>query len=251
MHVRLAGFWLQKRGNLPAEYEDAFAPECRVETEAWRLRTAVADGATETSFSGLWARELVTAYAKGRLEDGRLCSGLHAARRRWRHAIPNRPLPWYAAEKLRQGAYATVVGLTVMHDLQHQGGGWAAIAAGDSCLFHLRAGRLVRAFPLQNVDQFSSRPALLASLPGPASSGPALAASAAGSWRSGDSFLLATDAVAEWLLREGRRAWGELLEVLEPADFAGLMEHRRQAGTLRNDDCTVVRLDVSTRGRPQ
>ena len=50
--------WLPKDGNGPEEYEDAFRslPE--------QGRFAVADGATETSFSGIWAAALVAAFAQ-------------------------------------------------------------------------------------------------------------------------------------------------------------------------------------------
>ena len=46
-------FWLPRRGNSPEEYEDAFA------LDDASGRYAVADGATEGCFTGLWARLLV------------------------------------------------------------------------------------------------------------------------------------------------------------------------------------------------
>ena len=50
-------FWLPRRGNKPDEYEDAFA----VEDASGRY--ALADGASEGCFTGLWARLLVADFA--------------------------------------------------------------------------------------------------------------------------------------------------------------------------------------------
>ena len=52
MPVGSRTFWLPRRGNSPDEYEDAFA----VDDASGRY--AVADGATEGCFTGLWARLL-------------------------------------------------------------------------------------------------------------------------------------------------------------------------------------------------
>jgi hypothetical protein len=57
-------FWLPKAGNSDSEYEDAFFPRRLKRRNGRRLRFAVADGATETSFSGVWARLLVSSFVR-------------------------------------------------------------------------------------------------------------------------------------------------------------------------------------------
>ena len=46
MRVEAKVFSLQKAGNAPDEYEDAYWPEGGVDSEAPSIRLAVADGAT-------------------------------------------------------------------------------------------------------------------------------------------------------------------------------------------------------------
>src|SRR5579872_1292737 len=113
MRVRVRSRWVQKAGNQPSEFEDAFFPVHDYETEAIRFRAAAADGATESSFSGEWAWELARGYGLGRLDPSRPATSLATAQRRWQARVSGVDLPWYAQEKLRQGAFSTLLGLTV------------------------------------------------------------------------------------------------------------------------------------------
>src|SRR5438046_9147752 len=69
--------------------------------------------------------------------------------------------------------------------------------------------------------------------------------SSKGGLRDGDMLLLATDAVAAWLLRqheEGRPLWKWLYRKLgTPESFAAMVAYGRKNG-LRNDDFTLVRV---------
>ena len=57
-------FPCQKHGNASTEYEDAWA--IRGSDSPNRCRVAIADGATESSFSALWAALLVESFVRGR-----------------------------------------------------------------------------------------------------------------------------------------------------------------------------------------
>ncbi|MEP7292609.1 MAG: hypothetical protein ABI835_12560, partial [Chloroflexota bacterium] len=124
MYIRFTAFWLQKAGNIADEYEDAFAPTHPLEGSYDEFRCAVADGATETSFSGLWAQLLVDAFAAEHLTQLQP-DALMPLSERWHDAIAARtahkPLPWYAVEKLERGAFSSLLGLTV-----HTDGSWRA-----------------------------------------------------------------------------------------------------------------------------
>jgi hypothetical protein len=65
---------------------------------------------------------------------------------------------------------------------------------------------------------------------------------ASGSWRSGDAFLLLTDAMAAWFLRqrEQRRA----VRLPAEADFGAWVAEQRESGQLKNDDVTAMRVEV-------
>ena len=66
-----------------------------------------------------------------------------------------------------------------------------------------------------------------------------------GTLRDGDMLLLATDAMAAWLLKRheaGRPLWKWLYRKLStPENFAALVAYGRKHG-LRNDDFTLVRV---------
>jgi hypothetical protein len=73
---------------------------------------------------------------------------------------------------------------------------------------------------------------------------------AEGPLAAGDRLYLATDAVAEWMVRadaaDAAALW-PLLDRLDPAGFHRLVADRRRAGVLKNDDATLMRVRVTDR----
>ena len=148
------------------------------------------------------------------------------------------------------GAFAALLGLSLAIDDSdaRQVGKFDAIAVGDSCIFQVRGTKMISRFPLQTSDQFNSRPVLLSSLP----SNNDLALQAVqvqeGEWRTDDRFLLMTDALACWFLREceqGKTPWQQLCafginDGTEP--FADWIAGLRANGSLKNDDVTLLRI---------
>src|SRR5262245_58112070 len=111
MRVSAQALWLPKAGNTPEEYEDACWPqEPVIDREAARFRCAIADGATETSFSGLWANQLVREYCR-QTSVKQFVGSLPRLRQEWQWQVSAKPLPWYAEEKARSGAFAAFLGL--------------------------------------------------------------------------------------------------------------------------------------------
>lgn len=208
--------WRPKRGHSPDEYEDAFA----LSGDTLPLRAAVADGATESAFSGGWARAVAQQYVHAG-PDAPLRDAIQQARRSW---TPPHDARWYVAAKAEQGAHAAVLGLQIDPN------GWRAEAVGDCCLFWVRGGQLLESFPMASASEFSHRPALISSLDESAQP-----KSASGTWKPDDTFLLATDAFAAWLLAQ------EVFPDL--ADLDGLFERARTAG-MRNDDVTALRVTI-------
>lgn len=219
----------------PDASEDAAA----VRGEDAPVRAAVADGATESVYAGRWARllveHLVAAEAGPRAA---FSAATDRARADWQAAVDEAVAeqPWYVQSKVTEGAFATLLGLWVEAD-----GTWRAASVGDCGLFHLREGAVQRAWPETDPDAFGNRPALLSSRPDASSPPPTVAT---GTWTPGDAFLLATDAGAAWVLRAGPSA---VLNADRP--FAEAVEAARADGTLRNDDTTFLRLELT--GRPE
>ena len=251
MHILAQAFWLPKAGYALEEYEDAFWPAQRIDHSVPLFRFAVADGATVTSFSGLWARMLVRDYCKGHLRQKKtFLKRLIPLQQTWRATVGQKPLPWYAEEKISQGAFASLLGFTIQGT---QGGDqlrWDACAIGDSCLFQIRGDALIMQFPLTCSTQFNHHPTLLAS--NPASNGQ-LASHLryeSGQWQDGDAFYLMTDAMACWFLKavEHEQSPWAIIRALGTEDgmhFKEWIAQLHRDGQLHNDDVTLVRVDVS------
>jgi len=256
MHVVSKAFWLHKAGNSPTEYEDACWPDKPFEADTKVARFAVADGATEASFSGIWARGLIKAYGKGWFATRNLAKPLAALRSAWHKRVSGKPLPWYAEEKLSMGASSSLVGLTLTIPLAigQTHGQWESLAVGDSCLFHVRSGDILTAFPLHRSEQFNNYPFLLSSNHERDDSLFGKIARKQGEWKPGDVFYLMTDALAFWLLRrqeEDAMGLVGLADIQTQEGFTGFVQFERDEldangrHWLRNDDVTLVRIDVS------
>jgi hypothetical protein len=276
VHPRVQGFDLPKAGNAQDEYEDA------VDFSIAARRFAIADGATESSFADRWAHSLVQRFTAGSPfaeipSWAQFDAWLRPLQREWHHGIPWERLPWYAEEKAQEGAFCTFLGLeffaasplTVTDPaprsapwwrrlIQSLVGGsrhaasasreverlqWNAFAVGDTCLFQVREGQLLRGFPLERAADFNNRPALVSSRQEANRSVANHARFASGHCLVGDVFLLATDALAHWLLarhEQGQPVWTEITALSSRAEFAGLVSTGRDTRTLRNDDTTLL-----------
>ena len=254
---------LPKRGLEPNENQDAFRPllaprqqfkaERSKELPSPALLAAVADGASEGMFGELWSRILVFRAAHVFSDGGaaRLISKSAEAwrtyKRRMAHAgKPLTDLPaWLEEPGLEQGAFSTFAAINLAED--HT---WTAVAVGDSCLFHVRANELLLQWPVQASADFAKRPYLLCSAQGPS---PQLADnthSVCGRWAVDDHFFLMSDALSCWFLRkceQGEKPWVSLLDLGTDeagGTFQDLVTRWREAEGMRNDDVTLIRVDV-------
>lgn len=237
-------FSCAKAGNRREEYEDAWA--VRGSDSPRAARVAVTDGATEASFSALWAALLAETWVRSRAGGAEFPSRLGAARRLWARKIRGRRLPWYAEEKARRGSYAAFLGVALVP----RTGAFRAVAVGDCNLFVLRGLgpglRLERAFPLQRAEEFGSSPFLLGSIARPDDDPSSHVRTAEGVVPADGMLLLASDALSAWLLRReeaGRAAWEAVspLGIRDGIYFDALVADARDDGC-RNDDMTLVRV---------
>jgi hypothetical protein len=257
MRVFAEALWMPKAGNTDSEYEDAYWPRHPVEGEGCS-RFAVADGATETSFSGIWAKQLVRAYCAGAFDNLHDSEWLSKLQRKWWSIVRKKPMPWYAEEKLESGTFAALVGLTLHSEsAENEHGAWHAEAIGDSCLFQLRGGDILAKFPVQASQDFTNSPVLLSTKAGENSSLNSLTL-ARGEWQCGDHFYLMTDAIAAWFFRaiERHEAPWEIIRDLDNdlrrplAQRSGMKSFRewvdmaRRQSLMRNDDVTLYRIEI-------
>jgi hypothetical protein len=249
--LRLRALHAPKEGNSEREYEDAFAAQKLAPTTGSTPPTsftvAVSDGASSSVFAREWARLLVADFSRGPFPHsaGEASARIAALGKTWRQQVQNGALPWYAEEKLTQGSHASL--LVVTWDLTGKRT-FSARALGDSCLFVVRGGdRLCHAFPVTRAADFGNHPRLLSTeTAGTAGNDPPLPFVALDRpYEPGDRFFLMTDALAHWFLARheaGEKPW-EIVPT-ERALFPGWLQARRDDGSLKNDDVTLLVLSV-------
>ncbi len=221
--------------------EDAYA----IDTPAGVF--ALADGASSAWRAGDWAAALAAAWvakppARGRDRGRKAFTGWLAALREDLTAedTADPEGPWFTAAAAQRGAHAALLGLT-LHALDGKRPRWRTLAVGDVCCFHVRAGALVTATPIDRADQFGAHPDLLSSLPGADVPEPV---AAEGDLRAGDMLLLASDALAAFLLRldtQGAAIW-TVMAHLDTGAFRELVRAGSAARLLDRDDTTLLRI---------
>jgi hypothetical protein len=249
MKVSIEAFLLPKAGNSPEEYEDAYFPTRAPSDDVDSLRLAVADGATETSFSAAWANLLVRGFCRHTINPDTLKADLASRQAVWKRHVQRKPLPWYAEQKIADGAFAAIVGL----ELHRKNRRWDAFAIGDCCVFHTRGETILTPFPMEDAEQFDNRPALISSVAENNNGVLDLVKTAKGAWESGDTFYLMSDAIAAWFLRyaalKDTNAVGYLKTIATQRDFADVVSLQRSDPVpdghpgqhmMRNDDVTLL-----------
>lgn len=212
-------------------------------------RFAVADGVTQSVFAKEWAKVIANgACDMTALSGESLYARLDDWRREWAARLPAQGMPWYVARKLREvGAYSTLAVLEL--GLASGRGYFKVLALGDTCVFQARGDRLIYAYPYTRPSQFSNCTEALGSWPSRAHDESKVEASvSSGERRTRDRFMLASDALAQYLLTrvtvgdEGIRAAMPFRRT--HGDFGSWVTERRLAGDLRDDDTTLV--DIRT-----
>ncbi|MDP3450131.1 MAG: hypothetical protein Q8R87_06090 [Anaerolineaceae bacterium] len=247
-------FSLCKEGNREEENEDAVYPHLVNGSSliADQFSCAMADGATTSSFSKLWANLLVKESSQSRAASVDFNQAIIAARASWKAALPDTEVPWPTAIKVRQGAFAT---LMWFHIWQKNGvyplntlppdHGWTANAVGDTCLFQVVKGKFVSTFPFTQAKDFSNTPDLISTNIAYTRS---RAGSISGKWQRGDHFLIATDALSEWMIRKlesGTLTWALVSENLTSlVRFQTWIRYLRRQSLMKNDDTSLICLTV-------
>ena len=238
MEIYAKEFCVPKNGNTEAENDDSFS------SAKDKSRFAVADGATEASFSREWAKQLVRAFAAKKLSIPIALDELKPLQIKWDKFVHRQSLPWYAEEKASSGAFAAFVGLEFFQEKK-----WRATAAGDSCLVQVRGNLIIKAFPLADSASFGNRPHLLSSISSANGNSKELVMYCDGTWGCEDVFFLMTDALACWFFKElerGNKPWNLLrdLETQDGVTFPKFIDTLRSERLMKNDDVTLVRIDI-------
>ena len=215
-------------------------------------RYAIADGATRSFFPKEWATLLVEHFCDN--------LDLPLSGTDWRAWIAPIQKKWYEQVEERvkernlfyltnsfsaqESAVSTFIGIEFNKD-NHE---WRAMIVGDSCLFH-KSDSEFKSYLIENSADFTNHPEAFASFPKDNHVEPSV--TTASKAKPGDTFILATDALAKWIL-EHKEA-GKLETVLDDLKALKMNEEFRQfvdqarhdeSICLVNDDVTLMLISV-------
>jgi hypothetical protein len=234
------------------EQPEAFQDACCVDTDHHIF--AIADGVSSALFSGPWAAilaEAAVADSPNPHDADEFGEWLQRQRQRWEGSIDTSNLAWFQKAKLPQGAFSTLLYIRICPAEADQPGAFGghrlvAFALGDSCLFHLRGGELVRSFPLERSEQFQADPVVLGSIDLKRDHLLEFAILDEMCY-PGDEFVLCTDAVAEWAARSYETGdppvWNDFWLMSED-DWRSGVAWLRQERQMRVDDATMLLLKL-------
>ncbi len=247
--AQMVGFRLPKEGGEIWDWEDFFAYDARDGS----ARCVVLDGATEAFDSQRWARQLADGFLAlhdsvlDHLDADEFLAWIEQMQQRWQEDTASVELNPFEEIKLRkQGSLATFLGCQIS-GLNGPDPTWRAVALGDVVLFHVRAGRLIDTFPRLTATDFGIDPVGMFTL---SRMNPRMRAAvqqrSGRSVQVGDVLYLATDAFAEWLVRSGPHApWGFLADLDDEHVFADFVRRLRAADVIKNDDVTLLRVEIT------
>ena len=217
-NVTCLRYWKSERADITT-CEDALRSDVR------HGLFCVADGAGTTIFSNIWADILVEQFVQDPLMSSdpfEMEWWIRQAQKRYRGLAPKSDkLNWNARQKaLEQGAYATLATLRFIRS-DAQALAAELLVIGDSCVIIGHPGKQqIVPFPLQHAQDFDRAPYCVPSLLKNLNRHVLYAKTYEVTLSPGDILILATDAVARWIISGGgsgneSHAWEAFLEIAQ------------------------------------
>lgn len=242
---RIRRFSIHKKGLSEAECEDKNALSLQNDTS---LRIAIADGATESLFSDIWADILVNSYVeKG--TDLFKSSELESVNQKFVYTTSKNILQmpetrqWFMYEKLERGTHATLAAVEFSSPDKMQ-----ILTIGDSCVFW-SDGNVdeINMLPEITAEEFGSFPISICHLPKTWQSLEQKILKKEVTFQKNLQMVLCTDALACWLVTESENKssnWEKLFQISDYGFFTNFIETLREQNSIRNDDVTLVLINV-------
>ncbi|MHB8372315.1 MAG: PP2C family serine/threonine-protein phosphatase [Thermoplasmataceae archaeon] len=231
-----------KVGNTQEECEDYLA------IDESRMRYVIADGASDSIFSSLWAKCLVDTFLD--MEDlsgdpeklmDKLC---RSSINLWHDKIEWDNLKWNVKNKSVKGSYSTFIGVEVRKTDRNFRVN--CLAVGDSCVF-IKTGKRLESFPVKDLTGFGLHPDLIWSGHGePIYEGTPLELPdyemKKYSVEPGTRIIMASDAASKWIMEGGSERIDQLFSnfPLEKEYWDNL----RTNGEMKNDDVAVIAVQL-------
>lgn len=232
---------------------------------------AVADGVGTASFSNLWSDTLVKHFVATPLTSDdpfELEWWLRAAQKKF-EAHPQLPSIAYlqqndplVVEKARQGSLSTLAGLRLVE----AGANYVKAQAistvlGDTCIFaRFNDDPSLCSYPLVQAREFDRNPICLPTKPARFNRWfHECRATPVFDLKDGDVIVIATDAVAKWILSRGNRKSGfanvnqcfdQIIQCRNNDDWKSFIDYSRTNAQMIDDDCTALVIQFSQAAPP-
>ena len=196
IQLRTSKFIIHKQKENPTDCQDA------VQFSKDRTRYAIADGATRSFFPKMWSELLVKDFCEETalsLEEESWKEWIEPLRQKWLKQVTStvqETKRFISIDRLSklESAAATFVGLEI--DITKSV--WKAMIIGDSCLFHINESELKESHLMKKSEEFANHPESFASFAKDSLYEPTFVT---GQMNPGDTFILATDALAKWIIQ--------------------------------------------------
>lgn len=221
----------------------------------------VADGAGSTLFSNIWADILVEQFVKDPLMSNdpfEMEWWIRQAQKRYHERAPQSDrLNWNARQKaVEQGAYSTLATLRFTR-AERTAASAELLVVGDSCIITGNPQKQqITSFPLRHSQEFDRAPYCVPALPKNLNRYTLYARTWEVVLSPGDIIILATDAVARWIIGGGAsgnesNSWLAFNEVAQKTerDWPEFIDVCRANQSMVDDDSTAMIISLREDGR--
>ena len=240
-------FSLQKKSEKDKINQDAIAisPGERI--------FAIADGVSQSPFSQIWSNKIVTKFIEepfvSDLNEQKLKDWLEDIRKEWSSEIDQQK-SHEQSEKANslilemareRGGSTTFLGM-IIQEMKKKYQKLQLFGIGDTNMFLIRNKKIKYSFPIISVESFTDRTKGLSSIDNTLQGIPELKEF---NVKRGDIVILATDALAKWILKSanlGQRPWSKILK--KKNDIANFIDKLRYTNKIDDDDttCIIIRI---------
>lgn len=218
--------------------KDPLLEDANEDAYAWLSDQSIAaifDGATESFAAKRWVEALKQTLESTGQIDMEQAQGAYA------QGVETIELSWAQEQAIKRGSFTTLVKITTTN------GGLHTTLVGDSALILYKDNVVVDAYPYSNAYEYSSVPEALSSslelLPRNLELIKECTWTVPVSSEKVDTIVLATDAVAAWLLHEDLNTRSERIRDATTCEdneqWRECVEKARQTGEMKVDDSTI------------
>ena len=206
---------------------------------------AIADGISQSPFSSIWSKKLVTKFVNkpfniSEINSNHIHNWLDDIQKEWMDQIQHEEAHELIIDMAKEkGGSTTFLGGIFAPNQKILD----VCAIGDSNIFILRKNKIIESFPITTVEEFTDQTLGVFSIKKPDSN--LSFTTKKFELVKGDSLILATDALAKWILNSsnlGQKPWNKILK--NKNSIEKFIEELRATNKIDDDDTTCMILQI-------